>query len=106
MDINLFLQRKKNNQKITMVTCYDYTSAKIIEQSKIDCILVGDSVAMVMHGYPNTTYATMEMMAQHTQAVSRGLHTKLLVADLPFMSYRKSFLQYSTDTFLLVEGSK
>ena len=90
MNINQFLKCKLNKQKITMVSCYDYTTAKIIEKSNIDCVLVGDTAAMLMHGYPDTTYATIDMMAQHTKAVSKGLKKKFLVADLPFMSYRKS----------------
>ena len=80
----------KNIKKIVMTTCYDYTSAKLIEKTSVDCVLVGDSAAMVMHGYPNTTHATIDMMAMHTAAVARGLSSKLIVADMPFMTYRKS----------------
>jgi 3-methyl-2-oxobutanoate hydroxymethyltransferase len=84
-----FIQAKKAQRKIVMTTCYDYPTACIIDQSDVDAVLVGDSLAMVMHGHPSTTFATMEMMVLHTQAVVRGMKHKLVVADMPFMSYRK-----------------
>lgn len=99
MSIITLSNRKKKQQKITMVTCYDYPSAKIINETDIDAVLVGDSVAMVVHGHENTTTATLDMMALHTQAVAKGLKKALLVADLPFMSYRKSL----KDTMIAVE---
>ncbi len=67
-----FQNWKNSNTKISMITCYDYWSAKIISQSNIDCILVGDSLAMVMHGHATTIPATVEMQALHTKAVARG----------------------------------
>lgn len=73
-----------------MVTCYDHWSAKIIAQTDIDCILVGDSVAMVMHGYASTLHATTEMMALHTSAVARGAPQKFLVVDMPFPTFRRA----------------
>ena len=72
-----------------MVTCYDYSSARAVAESSIDCILVGDSVAMTMHGFSNTLSATTPMMVLHTAAVARGAPSKFIVADLPFLSYRK-----------------
>jgi len=72
-----------------MVTCYDYSFACLIAKTDIDMVLVGDSASMVMHGFPNTTHATLEMMCLHTAAVSRGLKQQFLVADMPFMSYRQ-----------------
>lgn len=89
MSIKQFAQRKLKQEKITMITCYDYASACTINDTDIDAVLIGDSVSMVVHGHPNTTMATMDMMIMHTQAVSRGLKNKLIVGDLPFMSYRK-----------------
>ncbi len=89
-NIHDFLRMKQAGEKITMVTCYDYASAIILEESGVDCVLVGDSVSMVMHGYPNTTYATLEMMMLHTSAVARGFKNTFIVSDLPFLSYRKS----------------
>ncbi len=85
-----FYQKKIRQEKISMVTCYDYTNAKILSQTSVDCLLVGDSVAMTMHGYKNTLAATLEMMTFHTAAVSRGAGDKFIVSDLPFLSYRKS----------------
>lgn len=85
-----FKQKKHMKEKIAMITCYDYPSAKIIDQSENDCILVGDSVAMVVHGFANTTHATLDMMVMHTAAVARGAKNKLIIGDMPFMSYRKS----------------
>lgn len=83
------LSRCKNKTKISMITCYDYPSACLIDKTSIDCILVGDSVAMTVHGYQDTTHATVEMMALHTAAVRRGT-PKFIITDMPFMSYRKS----------------
>jgi 3-methyl-2-oxobutanoate hydroxymethyltransferase len=89
MNILDFQKLKTSGRKISMVTCYDHWSAQIIEQSQVDCVLVGDSVSMVVHGFPSTVHATVDMMALHVEAVHRGLKTKLLIGDLPFMSYRK-----------------
>ena len=89
MNILDFGKRKKEGHKISMITCYDHWSAQIIEGSKIDCVLVGDSVSMVVHGFPSTVHATVDMMVTHTEAVARGLKTKFLVGDMPFLSYRK-----------------
>jgi 3-methyl-2-oxobutanoate hydroxymethyltransferase len=85
-----FQDFKKQKKAFSMITCYDYCSACIVNQSKVDCVLVGDSVAMVVHGASNTIAATLEMMSLHTQAVARGITNKWIVADLPFLSYRKS----------------
>jgi len=90
MNIHDFQKKKINNEKITLVTCYDYWSAKIIDQSDVDCVLVGDSLAMVMHGHSTTVPATVDLMALHTEAVSRGITKKFIVGDLPFLSCRKS----------------
>ncbi|HSW71211.1 MAG TPA: 3-methyl-2-oxobutanoate hydroxymethyltransferase, partial [Gammaproteobacteria bacterium] len=66
-----------------MVTCYDYSSASILNESEIDCILVGDSSSMLMHGCANTLGATVDMLAQHTLAVAKGAPHKFIIADLP-----------------------
>ncbi|QHI71614.1 3-methyl-2-oxobutanoate hydroxymethyltransferase [Aminipila terrae] len=85
------LQEQKNNkQKITMLTAYDYSTAKLMDQSGINCILVGDSLGMVMLGYPDTLSVTMEDMIHHTKAVTRGCTETFVVADMPFMSYQTS----------------
>ena len=89
MNIGTFKKMKQDDEKISMVTCYDYWSAKIIAQTDIDCILVGDSLAMVMHGHDNTIPATVDLMAIHTAAVAKGAPKKFIIGDLPFCSYRK-----------------
>ncbi len=82
--------RKKNTSKITVLTCYDYPSAKLIANSQLDCVLVGDSVSMVVHGHTSTVMADMTMMTMHTAAVARGIGPQFLVADLPFLCHRGS----------------
>jgi 3-methyl-2-oxobutanoate hydroxymethyltransferase len=79
---------KKSEERITMLTAYDYTSASIVDESGVDMILVGDSLGMVVLGYEDTLSVTMEDMIRHTQAVSRGAKNALIVADMPFMSYQ------------------
>lgn len=88
MKIHDFLAKKQNGEKISMLTCYDYSFAKIMNESQVDCILVGDSLSMVMHGHPTTLNATTELMALHTAAVARGANKKFIIGDLPFLSYR------------------
>ena len=83
-----FRQKKELGQKISMVTCYDFWSAQIIQESDIDCILVGDSLAMIMHGFPNTIPATVEMIESHVRSVCRGAPEKFVVADMPFLTAR------------------
>lgn len=90
MNILDFKLKKERAQKITMLTCYDYPSACMIATSDIDCALVGDSVAMAVHGHDNTIMATIDMMVLHTAAVARGLNKQFLVSDLPFLSHRIS----------------
>ena len=80
---------KKSQQKISMVTCYDHWSAKILADTDVDCLLVGDSVAMVVHGFDSSIHATTEMMATHTAAVARARTEKLLVYELPFLAHQK-----------------
>lgn len=93
----LEFRASKLKRKISMVTCYDYTSAKILAASSVDSILIGDSSAMVMHGYPNTLLADTSMLSAHVQAVAKGAPQKFIIADLPFLSYKKS-LSESIDT--------
>lgn len=85
-----FQIKKQAKQKIAMVTCYDYTSARIVSHTNVDCVLVGDSGSMVLCGKINTTQATLADMKFMTQAVANGIKDKLIIADLPFMSYRQS----------------
>lgn len=95
MSILTFQKLKDCQEKIAMVTCYDYISAKIVgdERSGIDALLVGDSLAMLMYGYSTTVSATLEMMVLHTGAVVKGALNKLVIADMPFLSYRKGLVE-------------
>ena len=83
-----FRLKKQRVEPITMLTAYDYPTALAIDQAKIDSILVGDSLGMVVLGYENTLPVTMEDMLHHCRAVSRGAQYALLVGDMPFMSYQ------------------
>ena len=85
-----FKAAKQNGEKLTMLTAYDYSTAKLIDEAGVDSILVGDSLGMVMLGYEDTVSVTMEDMLHHTKAVTRGAKNALVVADMPFMSYQTS----------------
>ncbi len=85
-----FRQKKLRGEPITMLTAYDFTTARAVDQAGVDCILVGDSLGMVVLGYPNTLPVTMEDMLHHCKAVARGASSALLVGDMPFMSYQVS----------------
>jgi 3-methyl-2-oxobutanoate hydroxymethyltransferase len=89
VNVQDFQKMKDEGRRISMITCYDYSSARAVADSNIDCILVGDSLAMTMHGYATTLSATTAMMALHTAAVAKGAPAKFVVGDLPFLSYRK-----------------
>ena len=84
-----FARSKAEGRKISIITAYDAWSARIVARSSVDAILVGDSAAMVMHGHDTTVPATVGLMASHTRAVARSAGGKFLIADLPFMSFRK-----------------
>ncbi|MCW9708861.1 3-methyl-2-oxobutanoate hydroxymethyltransferase [Fodinibius salsisoli] len=79
---------KADGQKISMLTAYDYTMARILDQAGIEVILVGDSASNVMAGYDTTVPMTLDHMIYHTSCVVRGVETALVIADLPFMSYQ------------------
>ncbi len=83
-------EAKERGEKVTMLTAYDYSMAKLIDEAGIEMILVGDSLGMVMLGYEDTLSVTMEDMIHHTAAVARGAKNALVVADMPFMSYQTS----------------
>ncbi|NLP28786.1 MAG: 3-methyl-2-oxobutanoate hydroxymethyltransferase [Clostridia bacterium] len=85
-----FQNAKDAGDKITMLTAYDYSMAKLMDECEIDGILVGDSLGMVCLGYENTLSVTMEDMIHHTSAVTRAAKKALVVSDLPFMSYQTS----------------
>ncbi len=100
-----FLKAKQENRKISMITCYDATFAKLIDETDIDCILIGDSCSMVMHGETTTIPAKMEWMVEHTRSVRNGT-SKYIVADMPFLSTRKG-IPFATECAgqLLVAGA-
>lgn len=85
-----FSKMKKENEKLTMLTAYDYPSAKLAEEAGIDLILVGDSLGMVVLGYDSTVPVTVEDMIHHTKAVKRGAPHTFIVTDMPFMTYHLS----------------
>jgi len=85
-----FLKMKENNEKIVMLTAYDYPSAKQAEEGGVDIILVGDSLGMVVLGYDSTIPVTLEDMIHHTKAVKRGAKDTFILADLPFLTYHLS----------------
>ena len=88
--VTTFQKAKDNGEKLTMLTAYDYSTAKLIDEAGINGILVGDSLGMVCLGYKDTLSVTMEDMIHHTRAVSRGVKNTLVVGDMPFMSYQSS----------------
>lgn len=96
------LEFKNNEQPISVITCYDYWSAQIINETDIDAVLVGDSVSAVMHGFDSTVHATIEMMCMHVSAVRKGLPNKFLIADMPFLAHKKGtkYLMNSVDKLM------
>jgi 3-methyl-2-oxobutanoate hydroxymethyltransferase len=82
-----FREMKKRGEKITALTAYDYPTARLLDESGIDIILVGDSLGMVVLGYEDTTHVTLEEMLHHTRAVARGVKRALLIADMPIRTY-------------------
>ncbi len=90
VSISQIKDMKQKGEKITMLTAYDYTTAKIIDEAGIPLILVGDSLGMVVLGYESTIPVTMDEMLHHTKAVVRGTERALVVGDMPFMTYHIS----------------
>ena len=88
--VNQIREMKPKGEKITMLTAYDYTTARIVDEAGIPLILVGDSLGMVVLGYESTIPVTMEVMLHHAKAVVRGTKKSLVVGDMPFMSYHVS----------------
>lgn len=82
-----FKEAKQKGEKLTMLTAYDYSTAKLVDEAGVNSILVGDSLGMVMLGYEDTLSVTMEDMIHHTAAVARGTKNALVVGDMPFLSY-------------------
>src|SRR5437016_3939222 len=85
-----FTAAKSRGVRLTVLTAYDYTMARLLDDAGVDAILVGDSLGMVMQGEPHALRVTLDEMIYHTRLVARGIRLSLLIADLPFMSYQVS----------------
>ena len=90
IDISTLLAKKRAGEKITMLTAYDYPTAKLLDEAGIDTLLVGDSLANVVLGYPDTLPVSMDEMLMLTKAVVRGAKYAMVIGDMPFMSYNTS----------------
>lgn len=88
--VNTFKNAKEKNEKITMLTAYDYSTAKLVDEAGVESILVGDSLGMVCLGYEDTLSVTMEDMIHHSKAVAKGAKNAMVITDMPFMSYQTS----------------
>lgn len=84
-----FARAKREQRPLVMVTAYDAVTARTAHEAGVDALLVGDSAAMVVHGFSSTVHATIEMMRLHTAAVRRGAPAALIIADMPFLSARR-----------------
>ena len=91
--VSLFQTFKDNNEKIAMLTAYDYSTAQVLDKAEIDAILVGDSLAMVVLGHENTYNITIDEMLIFIKAVARGAKNSFIIGDMPFMSYNLSVEQ-------------
>lgn len=90
MTIPEIYKMKEAGKKITAITSYDFQMANLVDKAGIDIVLVGDSLGMVVLGYPNTLPVTIDEILHHTKAVKRGIKNALLIADMPFLSYKVS----------------
>src|SRR5436309_5156694 len=90
MTVPDFMAAKARAVRLTMLTAYDYTMARLLDDAGVDALLVGDSLGMVMQGEPHSLKVTLDEMIYHTKLVARGVRNSLLIADLPFMSYQLS----------------
>ena len=101
-----FRELKKRGEKITALTAYDYPTARLLDESGIDIILVGDSLGMVVLGYEDTTQVTLDDMVHYTRAAARGVKRALLVGDLPIHSYDNPAQAVSSARALVEAGAK
>lgn len=99
-------EQKVNHEKISMLTAYDYSTAKLMDEAGINALLVGDSLGMVMLGYEDTLSVTMEDMIHHSRAVARGAKEAFVVTDMPFMSYHVSISDAVYNAGRLVKEGK
>jgi 3-methyl-2-oxobutanoate hydroxymethyltransferase len=103
MTVPDFIAAKSRGQKLTVLTCYDYAMARLLDAAGVDALLVGDSLGMVVQGQPNSLAVTLEEVIYHTRLVARGTQRSLLIADMPFMSYQVSPQQALTNAGRLVK---
>lgn len=101
-----FREMKRRGEKITALTAYDYPTGRLLDESGIDLVLVGDSVGMVVLGYQDTTQVTLQEMIHHTRAVARGVKRATLVADLPIKTYDTPEQAVATSRELLAAGAE
>ena len=101
-----FREMKQRGERITALTAYDYPTARLLDESGIDIILVGDSVGMVVLGYEDTTQVTLDEMLHHTRAAARGVQRALLVADMPIHTYDTPEQAVATARALVEAGAK
>jgi len=101
-NVKTFKKMKRDNQKIVMVTAYDYPSGKHVQESGVDVILVGDSLGMVILGYEDTLKVTLEDILHHTKAARRGADDTFIVADMPFMTFNLSLEETKKNAALLI----
>jgi len=97
---------KTRRERIPVLTAYDYPTARLLDESGLDVLLVGDSLGMVVLGYPDTTHVTMDEMVHHTRAVARGVKRALLVADLPIASYGTPEMAVTNARRLIAAGAQ
>ncbi|MFN5911813.1 MAG: 3-methyl-2-oxobutanoate hydroxymethyltransferase [Bacteroidota bacterium] len=102
--LNTFKQLKKDKKKITVVTSYDHYTAKIINETNVDGILVGDCSSMVMHGETNTIFSDINILAHHVKWVSKGAPDKLIIASMPFLSVKKGLKDTVENVELLMKA--
>lgn len=104
--VTTFQSMKENQEKITMLTAYDYSTAKLVDAAGINSILVGDSLGNVILGYEDTLSVTVEDMIHHCAAVARGAKNALIVCDMPFMSYQASTYDAVTNAGRLMKEGR
>jgi 3-methyl-2-oxobutanoate hydroxymethyltransferase len=101
-----YREMKRRGERITALTAYDYPTARLLDESGVDIILVGDSVGMVVLGYEDTTHVTLEEMLHHTRAVARGVKRALLVADMPIHTFDTPEQSVETARLLIAAGAQ
>src|SRR3989440_5592367 len=104
--VEKYREMKRRGEKLSALTAYDYPTARLLDESGIDIILVGDSVGMVVLGYEDTTRVTLPEMVHHTRAVARGVKRAFLVVDLPIHTYDTPEQAVATARGLMAAGAQ